>query len=57
MVLREWTAYSSRGGHAILQGDSEIVEAWFDQAAEYWKQATTREVAWARENFFPSMVL
>ncbi|KAL5646138.1 hypothetical protein ACJX0J_003314 [Zea mays] len=24
---------------AILQGDSEIAEAWFDQAAEYWKQA------------------
>ncbi|PVH34239.1 hypothetical protein PAHAL_8G178900 [Panicum hallii] len=25
--------------YAILQGDSEIAEAWFDQAAEYWKQA------------------
>ncbi|KAH0764927.1 hypothetical protein KY285_000798 [Solanum tuberosum] len=24
---------------AIQQGDSEIAEAWFDQAAEYWKQA------------------
>uniref|UniRef100_A0A453IES8 Photosystem I assembly protein Ycf3 n=1 Tax=Aegilops tauschii subsp. strangulata TaxID=200361 RepID=A0A453IES8_AEGTS len=24
---------------AILQGDSEIAEAWFDQAAKYWKQA------------------
>ncbi|KAH0437234.1 hypothetical protein IEQ34_026285 [Dendrobium chrysotoxum] len=24
---------------AIIQGDSEIAEAWFDQAAEYWKQA------------------
>ncbi|KAK7231898.1 hypothetical protein RIF29_48056 [Crotalaria pallida] len=24
---------------AIRQGDSEIAEAWFDQAAEYWKQA------------------
>ncbi|KAL5644308.1 hypothetical protein ACJX0J_002254 [Zea mays] len=24
---------------AILQGDSEIAEDWFDQAAEYWKQA------------------
>ncbi|KAI3514303.1 hypothetical protein L1887_12623 [Cichorium endivia] len=21
------------------EGDSEIAEAWFDQAAEYWKQA------------------
>uniref|UniRef100_J3LVH6 Photosystem I assembly protein Ycf3 n=1 Tax=Oryza brachyantha TaxID=4533 RepID=J3LVH6_ORYBR len=28
-----------RGEHAILQGDSEIAEVWFDQAAEYWKQA------------------
>ncbi|KAJ7941351.1 Photosystem I P700 chlorophyll a apoprotein A1 [Quillaja saponaria] len=25
--------------YAIRQGDSEIAEAWFDQAAEYWKQA------------------
>ncbi|CAN6465176.1 unnamed protein product [Victoria cruziana] len=25
--------------YAIRQGDSEIVEAWFDQAAGYWKQA------------------
>ncbi|CAN6476839.1 unnamed protein product [Victoria cruziana] len=25
--------------YAIRQGDSVIVEAWFDQAAEYWKQA------------------
>uniref|UniRef100_UPI002E77962F photosystem I assembly protein Ycf3 n=1 Tax=[Bauhinia] glauca var. hupehana TaxID=228522 RepID=UPI002E77962F len=25
--------------HYIRQGDSEIAEAWFDQAAEYWKQA------------------
>nr|YP_010975148.1 photosystem I assembly protein Ycf3 [Amyema preissii]WNR58106.1 photosystem I assembly protein Ycf3 [Amyema preissii] len=24
---------------AIRQGDSEIAEAWFNQAAEYWKQA------------------
>ncbi|CAN6476546.1 unnamed protein product [Victoria cruziana] len=24
---------------AIRQGDSEIMEAWFDQVAEYWKQA------------------
>ena len=38
-VLREGTSYSDRGEQAILQGDSEIAEAWFDQAAEYWKQA------------------
>lgn len=31
--------YSDRGEQAILQGDSEIGQAWFDQAAEYWKQA------------------
>nr|QFG71136.1 photosystem I assembly protein Ycf3 [Mammillaria supertexta]QFG71290.1 photosystem I assembly protein Ycf3 [Mammillaria huitzilopochtli]QFG71397.1 photosystem I assembly protein Ycf3 [Mammillaria crucigera]WNG72122.1 photosystem I assembly protein Ycf3 [Mammillaria elongata] len=30
-----------RGEQAIQQGDSEIAEAWFDQAAEYWKQAIT----------------
>ncbi|KAL2930242.1 Photosystem I assembly protein Ycf3 [Bienertia sinuspersici] len=24
-----------------MKGDSEIVEAWFDQAADYWKQAIT----------------
>nr|QFG71236.1 photosystem I assembly protein Ycf3 [Mammillaria zephyranthoides] len=30
-----------RGEQAIQQGDSEISEAWFDQAAEYWKQAIT----------------
>nr|YP_009630687.1 hypothetical lchloroplast RF34 [Eriocaulon buergerianum]YP_010293057.1 photosystem I assembly protein Ycf3 [Eriocaulon australe]QBS14177.1 hypothetical lchloroplast RF34 [Eriocaulon buergerianum]ULQ65337.1 photosystem I assembly protein Ycf3 [Eriocaulon australe]UVH66108.1 photosystem I assembly protein Ycf3 [Eriocaulon australe]UVH67892.1 photosystem I assembly protein Ycf3 [Eriocaulon australe] len=28
-----------RGEQAILQGDSEIAETWFAQAAEYWKQA------------------
>nr|YP_010759434.1 photosystem I assembly factor I [Saxifraga luoxiaoensis]WEY04635.1 photosystem I assembly factor I [Saxifraga luoxiaoensis] len=28
-----------RGEQAIRQGDSEIAEAWFAQAAEYWKQA------------------
>ena len=22
-----------------FEGDSEIAESWFDQAAEYWKQA------------------
>ncbi|CAK8572311.1 unnamed protein product [Lathyrus sativus] len=31
--------YSDRGEQAIRQGDSEIGESWFDQAAEYWKQA------------------
>ncbi|CAN6447282.1 unnamed protein product [Victoria cruziana] len=31
--------YFRRGEEAIRQGDSEITEAWFDQAAEYWKQA------------------
>ncbi|KAJ1681609.1 hypothetical protein LUZ63_021499 [Rhynchospora breviuscula] len=31
--------YSDRGEQAILEGDSEIAEAWFNQAAEYWKQA------------------
>ncbi|KAF3777903.1 Photosystem I assembly protein [Nymphaea thermarum] len=31
--------YSDRGEEAIRQGDSKIAEAWFDQAAEYWKQA------------------
>lgn len=36
---RNLTTYSDRGEQAILQGDSEIAEAWFDQAAEYWKQA------------------
>ena len=36
---RNFTAYSDRGEQAIRQGDSEIAEAWFDQAAEYWKQA------------------
>nr|YP_009548666.1 conserved hypothetical chloroplast protein Ycf3 [Gastoniella chaerophylla]AYW15641.1 conserved hypothetical chloroplast protein Ycf3 [Gastoniella chaerophylla] len=28
-----------RGEQAIQQGDLEISEAWFDQAAEYWKRA------------------
>ncbi|KAG6735386.1 hypothetical protein POTOM_062012 (chloroplast) [Populus tomentosa] len=36
---RNLLAYSDRGEQAIRQGDSEIAEAWFDQAAEYWKQA------------------
>ncbi|MCD7472229.1 hypothetical protein HAX54_013255 [Datura stramonium] len=27
-----------QGEQAIQQGDSEIAEAWFDQATEYWKQ-------------------
>ena len=36
---RNLLTYSDRGEQAIRQGDSEIAEAWFDQAAEYWKQA------------------
>jgi len=36
---RNLLPYSARGEQAIQQGDSEIAEAWFDQAAEYWKQA------------------
>jgi len=36
---KELNAYFDRGEEAIRQGDSEIAEAWFDQAAEYWKQA------------------
>nr|YP_010328043.1 hypothetical chloroplast protein Ycf3 [Ceratopteris thalictroides]YP_010487941.1 Ycf3 [Ceratopteris pteridoides]AIS38239.1 hypothetical chloroplast protein ycf3 [Ceratopteris richardii]UJH19107.1 hypothetical chloroplast protein Ycf3 [Ceratopteris thalictroides]UWI72043.1 Ycf3 [Ceratopteris pteridoides] len=28
-----------RGEQAIQKGDLEISEAWFDQAAEYWKRA------------------
>nr|YP_010045929.1 photosystem I assembly protein Ycf3 [Platycerium bifurcatum]QPG85975.1 photosystem I assembly protein Ycf3 [Platycerium bifurcatum] len=28
-----------RGEQAINQGNLEVSEAWFDQAAEYWKQA------------------
>ncbi|KAK9138019.1 hypothetical protein Sjap_008613 [Stephania japonica] len=39
VLERKGTAYSDRGEQAIRQGDSEIAEAWFDQAAEYWKQA------------------
>uniref|UniRef100_A0A1Y3BUX4 Putative photosystem I assembly protein Ycf3 n=1 Tax=Helianthus annuus TaxID=4232 RepID=A0A1Y3BUX4_HELAN len=38
-VLREGLTHLSTGEQAIRQGDSEIAEAWFDQAAEYWKQA------------------
>nr|YP_009691190.1 Ycf3 [Davallia solida var. fejeensis]QEG57970.1 Ycf3 [Davallia solida var. fejeensis] len=30
---------TTRGEQAINQGNLEISEAWFDQAAEYWKQA------------------
>ncbi|RZC88849.1 hypothetical protein C5167_031223 [Papaver somniferum] len=37
--LRNRPTYSDRGEQAIRQGDSEIAEAWSDQAAEYWKQA------------------
>ena len=36
---RNLLTYSDRGEQAIRQGDSEIAESWFDQAAEYWKQA------------------
>ncbi|EEF40168.1 conserved hypothetical protein [Ricinus communis] len=48
---RNWKAQEEKGGdvgerekkrggeQAIRQGDSEIAEAWFDQAVEYWKQA------------------
>ena len=36
---RNLLAYSDRGEQAIRQGDSEIAEAWFDQAAEYWKHS------------------
>ncbi|KAI5069974.1 hypothetical protein GOP47_0014317 [Adiantum capillus-veneris] len=31
--------HSCRGEQAIYQGDLEISEAWFDQAAEYWRRA------------------
>ncbi|CAL0321464.1 unnamed protein product [Lupinus luteus] len=36
---RNLLTYPDRGEQAIRQGYSEIAEAWFDQAAEYWKQA------------------
>lgn len=35
----EIITHSDRGEQAINQGNLEISEAWFDQAAEYWKQA------------------
>jgi hypothetical protein len=38
-VLRKGITYSDRGEQAIRQGDSEVAESWFNQAAEYWKQA------------------
>ena len=31
--------HSDRGEYAINQGNLEILEVWFDQAVEYWKQA------------------
>nr|YP_010589311.1 photosystem I assembly protein Ycf3 [Isoetes wormaldii]WAB48138.1 photosystem I assembly protein Ycf3 [Isoetes wormaldii] len=31
--------YPDRGEQAIQQGDLETPEAWFDKAADYWKQA------------------
>ncbi len=37
--VRGGEAYPNRGEQAIEQGDSETSEAWFDQAANYWKQA------------------
>ncbi|KAJ8746968.1 hypothetical protein K2173_007736 (mitochondrion) [Erythroxylum novogranatense] len=40
-------SYSDRGEQAIRQGDSELAEACFDQAAEYWKQA----IALTPENY------
>ena len=36
---RNLLTYSDRREQAIRQGDSKIAEPWFDQAAEYWKQA------------------
>jgi hypothetical protein len=33
--------YPDQGEQAIRQGDPETVEAWFDQATEYWEQAIT----------------
>lgn len=32
-------AHPDRGEQAIQQGDIEASETWFDQAADYWKQA------------------
>ncbi|KAH0770906.1 hypothetical protein KY290_014887 [Solanum tuberosum] len=37
-VLEE-TLTAELGEQAVQQADSEIAEAWFDLAAEYWKQA------------------
>ncbi|MQL99649.1 hypothetical protein Taro_032371 [Colocasia esculenta] len=31
--------YEAMGEQAIRQGDSEMREAWSDQAVQYWKQA------------------
>ncbi|CAL8991368.1 unnamed protein product, partial [Prunus brigantina] len=36
---RDLPLYSDQGEQAVQQGYSEIAEAWFDQAVEYWKQA------------------
>lgn len=33
--------HPGRGEQAIQQGDLEISEAWFNQAAEYWKKAVS----------------
>lgn len=35
----KYCPYPNRGEQAIEQGDSETSEAWFDQAANYWRQA------------------
>lgn len=34
-----WLTYPNRGEQATQRGDFEISETWFDQAADYWKQA------------------
>ena len=40
MVLQGgYKTYPDRGEQAIEQEDIETSEAWFNQAAEYWKQA------------------
>ncbi|KAL5096782.1 hypothetical protein RYX36_001109 [Vicia faba] len=41
--------YSDRGEQTIRQVDSEISESWFDQAAEYWKQAIALTPAWLND--------
>ena len=36
---RNCLTYSNWGEYTILQDDPQTIEAWFDQAVEYWKQA------------------